>query len=240
MTPEVGYVVDLVGFCSHRISAEAGDVGRQIPALTIIKLIGEGRHVGAFDTLAQGAVERVEAQMIQACRITQIGRWRCQADTRRAVASPRITVAHRTMLGIQRCTTGRVRGYDRCLTDFKGHGQLRTELPGLAGHVRTVLTGRDGTGQRTDALLQPGFLLLGRHRTDQALQGFDRFQLLAVLGIFDHLARLHGLRVIRADVIEQMQRLRRAFHGVGQQIGTAQGKQRKHQPGQKTGRGSHE
>jgi hypothetical protein len=208
--------------------------------LALVQLIGEGRHVGAFDTEAQGAVDRVEAQVIQPRRITQIGRRRRQTNARRAIPGTRVAVAHRTMLSVQRRTTGRVRRNDRRLADFIGHRQLRAKLPCLTGDVRTVLSRSNGVAQRADTLLQSGFFWLGRHRGDQALQCLDKCQLLLVFGFIDDLARLHRFRVIRTDVIEQMQRLWRAFNRVGQQVETAQGKQRQHQPGQETGRGSHE
>ena len=120
--------------------------------------------------------------MIQARVITQIGRRRGQADTRRAIASARIAVAHRAMLGVQWRAASRVRGNDRRLADFIGHGQLRPELASLAGDVGAILAGADRLAQLGDALFQPGLFRFGRHRGDQALDRLDELQLLAVFG----------------------------------------------------------
>ncbi|MNI50158.1 hypothetical protein D3C73_1048030 [compost metagenome] len=122
------------------------------------------------------------------------------------------------MLGIQRCAAGRVRRNDRGLADLIGHGQLRAELTRLAGDLHAVLAGGDGALQCANALLKPGFLRLVRHRRDQALQHLGKFELFAVFGFIDNVAGLDRLRVIGTNVVEQMQRLRRTFHSVGQQI----------------------
>ena len=221
LTGQIGNVVSLVAAGARRIGAEAGDISGQIPTLAIVQLIGEGRHVGAFDAEPQGAVDPVEAQLIQARSIAQIGRWRGQADTRRAIASACITVAHRTMLGVQGRAASRVGGNDRGLADLVGHSQFRAQLPGLTGDLRAVLTRRDRRMQRTDALLQPGFFRLARHGGDQPLQHPGEFELFAVFRFVNDLACPHRCRVIRADVVEQVQRLRRTFHRVGQQVGAA-------------------
>lgn len=159
--------------------------------------------------------------MIHAHAVAQIRRWRCQADACRAIAGSRITMAHRAMLGVQRRTSGRIGGNDRCLADFIGHCQLCRELPGLTSHVGAILTLGNGVAQRIDALQQSGLLRFGRHCTDQALHGLERIELISITGLLDHPACLHRLRVIRCDVIEPMQRLWGAVHGVGQQSGAA-------------------
>ncbi|MNF59003.1 hypothetical protein D3C84_405830 [compost metagenome] len=240
LTGQVGDVVGLFRCGCGRIGTETGDVGRQVPALTIVQLVGEGRHVSAFDTHPQGVVDRVQAQAIQPRGIAQIGWRRRQADTGWAITGPRIAMTDRAMLGVHRRTTGWIRCNDWRLTDLIGHRQLRTELPCLTGNVRAVLPRSNGFAQCADTLLQHRFFRLGRQAGDQALQDLAEFQLLAVFRLIDDFAGLDRLRVIGADVIKQMQRLRRTFYGVGQQIGTAQGKQRQYQPGQETGRGSHE
>ncbi|MOA30554.1 hypothetical protein D3C78_1516540 [compost metagenome] len=144
------------------------------------------------------------------------------------------------MLSVQRCATRRVRRNDRGLADFIGHGQLRTQLPGLARDVGTVLMGVNGVSQRGQALLQSGFFRLGRHGCNQTSQRLERFLLRAKSGLVRDAARLHRVRVIRADEIEQVQRLRRTFGGCGQQLKAARRQQRQHQPGQETGGGNHE
>ncbi|MNP09007.1 hypothetical protein D3C76_1010960 [compost metagenome] len=144
------------------------------------------------------------------------------------------------MLGVQGGAASRVRGNDRSLADFIGHRQFRPQLPGLTGDVGAILACSDRLAQFTDALFQTGLFRFGRHGGNQALHRLDELKLLAVFGFVDGLACLHRLRVVRANVIEQMQRLRCAFHRVGQQIETAQGEHRRYQPGQETGRGNHE
>ncbi|MNN59326.1 hypothetical protein D3C81_1744370 [compost metagenome] len=165
--------------------------------------------------------------MIQPRAVTQIGRWRRQTDTRRAITRSRITVTHRTMLCVQGRATSRVRGNDRGLADFIGHRQLRTELPRLTGDIRAVLMCGNRVMQCAKALLQPGLLWVARHASDQGLHCLDEFNLFAVFGLVDHLARLHRLRIIRADIVEQMLGLRGAFHRSGQQVEAAQGKDRR-------------
>ncbi|MNG02759.1 hypothetical protein D3C87_992620 [compost metagenome] len=140
--------------------------------------------------------------MIQTRVIAQIGRWRRQTDTCRTITRPGIAMAHRAMLGVQRRPTGRVRGNDRGLADFIGHGKLRPELPRLAGNVCAVLTRSNRVTQCADALLQPGLFRFGWHGGHQALQGLDELQLLAIFGFVDDLACLHRLRVIRTNVVE--------------------------------------
>ena len=82
--------------------------------------------------------------------------------------------------------------------------------------VGAVLMGVNGVSQRGQALLQSGFFRLGRHDCNQTSQRLDRVLLHAKSGLVRDAARLHRVRVIRADVIEQVQRLRRTFGGSGQ------------------------
>ncbi len=62
--------------------------------------------------------------------------------------------------------------------------------------------------QSLDALLQRSLLRFGRQTADQSLQHLGEFQLLAVFAVVDDLARFDRRRVVGADVIEQVQRLR--------------------------------
>ena len=73
---QVGQVERLLAFGGGRVGREAGDVGGQVPALTVVELISEGRHIGAFDAQAQSVIDLVEAQTIQARGIPQVGRRR--------------------------------------------------------------------------------------------------------------------------------------------------------------------
>ncbi|MNU87894.1 hypothetical protein D3C71_776920 [compost metagenome] len=202
LTGQIGNVVNLVAIGGSRIGAEAGDVSSQIPTLTIIQLIGEGRHVSALNPEAQSVVDRVETQVIQTCVIAQIGRWRRQADACRAVARTGVAMAHRTVLSVQRRATGRVRGNDRRLADLIGHGQFRAELPRLTCDVGAILTRGDRFAQRADALLQRGLFRFGRHCRHQSLQSLGELKLLAIFGLVDDLACLHRFRVVRTDVVE--------------------------------------
>ncbi|MCY1248620.1 hypothetical protein D9M72_620660 [compost metagenome] len=65
LTGQVGNVVGFVSIGRRRGAAEAGDIGGKVPTLTIIQLVGEGRHISAFNALTEGAVDRVEAQAVQ-------------------------------------------------------------------------------------------------------------------------------------------------------------------------------
>ena len=209
-------------FHCRRVDAETGDISRQVPALTLVQLIGERRHVGAFDALPKGAVDRVETQAVLARDITQVRRRRLQADPCRAIASTTGAVAHRAMLGIQRCTAHGVRRNDRRLADLVGHRQLRTQLPRLAGNTCTVLALGDRRAQCQHALLQLRLLRLGRQRCDKSLQRSQKLKLLLILGAINHLACLDRRRVVGANVVEYMQGLGSTFDGVSQQIEAAQ------------------
>ncbi|MNR22637.1 hypothetical protein D3C85_1396010 [compost metagenome] len=93
LTGQVGDVVGFVAAGRSQVGTEAGDVGRQVPALTFVQLIGEGRHVRPFHAQAYGAVDRVETQAIHTRGIAKIGRRRHQANTRRAIAGPGVAMA---------------------------------------------------------------------------------------------------------------------------------------------------
>src|SRR5690606_3922978 len=73
--------------------AEAGDIAGQVPALALVQLVGEGRHVGALDTQAEGGEQVVKAEAIHPRDVAQVGRWRLQAEAGRAVAGPAVAVA---------------------------------------------------------------------------------------------------------------------------------------------------
>ncbi len=208
--------------------------------MTIIKLIGEGRHVGAFNAHAQRVVNRVKAQAIQSRGIAQIGRrWR-HADACRAVTGARIAMAHRALLGIQRRAASRVWSDNRSLADLIGHRQFCAQLPCLTSDIRAIFASSDSSTKAADALLQLCAFRFGRQIGDQTLQHLQEFLLFTVFGFIDDFARLDRRRVIGANVIEQMQGLGRTFCGFGQRIEAAERDHRQHEPRQKTGGGNHE
>ncbi|MNM99505.1 hypothetical protein D3C81_1120660 [compost metagenome] len=240
LTRQISEVVARCALGLGRIRGEAGDVGSQVPALTLVELIGKGRHVGAFDALPQGVVEVIQAQPGQALAAAQVGRRWFQTDPRRAVTGTAVAMADRAVLGIQRRPARGVRGDDRGLADFIGNRQLRAELTGLTRDTGAVLALIDRLAQADHALLQRLPFGTGRQATDQALQHVSEFQLLAVFAVVHHLARLDRRRVVGTDVVEQVQGLGGVFDRVGQQRGTAQCQQRPKQPGKQAGTGNHE
>ncbi|MNF53110.1 hypothetical protein D3C84_344820 [compost metagenome] len=167
---QVGKVVGLLAFCRCRVGTETGDVGGQVPTLPLVELISERRHVRALNALPKGAVDRVEAQAVLACAITQVRGRRLQANACGAIASAAVAVAHRAVLCIQRYAPRGVRGNDRGLADLVGHCQFRPQLSCLTGDARTVLAFVDSLAQGRYALLQLSLLRLGRQRRDKALQ----------------------------------------------------------------------
>ncbi|MNM55497.1 hypothetical protein D3C81_666370 [compost metagenome] len=232
LTGQVGEVVGFVTLGLGRIGSEAGDIGRQVPALTLVELVGKRRHVGAFDTQAERIVQVEQAQTVEPLGAAQVRRRRGQAEAGRAVASAGIAMAHRAMLGIQRRAAARVRGNDRRLADFISHRQLRAEQTGLTGDARAVLTLADRLTQIDHTLLQGLALRTRRQGDDQPLKHIDELELLAVFPFVNDLACLNGGRVIGTDVIEQVQGLGSAIGAVGQQCGTAQRQHRPEQPGE--------
>ncbi|MNF85243.1 hypothetical protein D3C84_676310 [compost metagenome] len=93
LTRQISEVVAPFALGLGRIRGEAGDVGSQVPALTLVELIGKGRHVGAFDALPQGVVEVIQAQPGQALAAAQVGRRWLQTDPRRTVTGTAVAMA---------------------------------------------------------------------------------------------------------------------------------------------------
>ncbi|MNH03899.1 hypothetical protein D3C79_631740 [compost metagenome] len=240
LTRQVSEVIAGVAFSLAWIRGEAGDISGQVPALALVELVGEGRHVRALDALPQGVVEVEQTQPSEAFAAAQVGRWRLKTDTRRTIASTTVAMTDRAMLGIQRRTTNSIGSDYRRLTDFIGNRQLRAELTGLTRDTGTVLALIDRLAQADHALLQRLPFGTGRQATDQALQHVSEFQLLTVFAVVHHLARLDRRRVVGTDVVEQVQGLGGVFDRVGQQRGTAQRQQRPKQPGKQAGTGNHE
>jgi len=223
---QVGEVERLRALRGSRVGREAGDVGGQVPALAVVQLVGEGRHVRAFDPQAQRVVDRIEAQAVQALRVLQV-RWRRRhADARRAITGAGRAVADRAVLGIQWCAAGRVGRNRRGLADFIRRRQLGAQLPGLAGHAGTILTSGHGRDQFIDPFDQFRALGLGRQLSHQALQYPQKFHLLTVFRFIDDLARRYRRRIVRADVVQQMQGFRGALGRRGQQIEAARHQRR--------------
>ncbi|MDT4843779.1 hypothetical protein FQZ97_777160 [compost metagenome] len=223
-----------------RVGAEAGDVGGQVPALTLVELVGEGRHVGAVDALTEGVEQVVEAQLIHPRLVAQVARRRLQADAGRAVAGTAVAVAHRALLGIQRCAAARVGGDQRRLADLVGRRQPGGELARLTCHGGAVLTLLDRRQHAGHALLQLGALRPCRQGDDQPLQAGEEFQLLTVFAVVDHLAAGHRRRVVGGDVVEQVQGLGGPLQRLGGKPETAGGQQGEQQNGEATRRKRHE
>ncbi|MDT4849822.1 hypothetical protein FQZ97_839520 [compost metagenome] len=229
------------GLALHRwVGAEAGDIAGQVPALAVVELIGECRHVSAFDAEAQGVVEIVEAEPVHPRLVAQVGGWRLEPHARRAVAGTGVAVADAAMLGIERRAAGRVGGDGRCLADFIGRRQLGGQLACLTGHVCTVLARLDGLAQAGDALFQVLLAVTGRQGDDQALQHAEELDLFAVFAAVDDLAIDHGGRVVGANVAEQVQGMGGPFGLVGHQAEAADGQQRHQQPAEESRDGEHE
>ncbi|MCY1352447.1 hypothetical protein D9M69_387430 [compost metagenome] len=236
-----GQLTQWHGLALHRrVGAEAGDVAGQVPALAVVELVGEGRHVGAFDAEAQGVVEVVEAEPVHPRLVAQVGGRRLEAHARRTVAGAGIAMADAAMLGIERRATGRVGGDDRCLADLIGRRQLGGQLACLARHVDATLVRLDGLAQGGDALLQVLLAITGRQGDDQALQHTEEFDLFAVFAGVDDLAIDHGGRVVGANVTEQVQGLGGPFGLVGHQAEAAERHQRHQQPAEQSRNGQHE
>ena len=215
----------------RRRSGEASDINSQIPALTVVELVGEGWHVGALDAQAEGVVEIVKAQPIQARGVAQIGWRRLQTDAGRPVAEAAIAMAYRAVLGVERRTTLRVRSQQRRQRHLVKIGQARAQLPGSAGDFLTGPALGNGLAQLGHALLQLGTPCLGRQGDDQPLQHIEKFQLLLVFASVDDLATRDGGRVVSADVANQVQRLGGAIQRLANGNKAEAGQQRQHQPG---------
>ena len=170
-------------------------------------MIRECRHFSAFNAQPECVVDVIETQAVQPRYVSQIGGRRRKTDPGRAIACARIAMAYRTILRIQGRATCGIRGDHRRLADFVRHCQLRAELTRLTGHLSAILLLVDRIQQRRDALLQLCALRLCRHRGDRALQCLEKLHLLAVLRVIHDLAIRDRRRVVRADVIEQMQSL---------------------------------
>ena len=224
----------LRGYC-----AETGDVGSQIPALTLVELIGEGRHVGAFDAQTEGVVEIVKAQPIQTRGITQIGRCWLQADTGRSIAQAVIAVAHRAMLSVERRAAFRVRRQHRALHHLIELGQTCAQFAGGASILLARLALSNCLTQIADALLQLGAAGLRGQGDDQALQYIEKLQLLLIFTGIDNLTARNGGRVISADVTDQVQRLCGAVEGLANGEKAQAGQQRQHQPGKREAKAGH-
>ena len=224
----------------RRSGGKAGDVTRQIPALTLVELIGESRHIGAFDAQTQGVVEVIEAEAIHARRIAQIGRRRLQADAGRPVAQPGVAMAHRALLGVKRRTALRIRRQDRRQADLIELGQTRSQCTGSAGNFIAGLALGNGLMQIADVLLQLGATGLRGQGDDQSLQYIEKFQLLLVLAGVDDLAVNHSGRIIGADITDQMQRLSGAIERLANGEKTETGQQRQDQPGKREAKMNHQ
>ncbi|MNM64950.1 hypothetical protein D3C81_763670 [compost metagenome] len=226
---QVGDVPGLVAFAGFWLGGEAGDVGSHIPTLAVVQLVGKRRHLGAIDAQGQGVVEVEQAQLVEARNIAQVGGCRLQAHASRTVASAGVAVADRAVLRIQRSAAGRVRGNHWSLADLVGHRQACTQLAGLPGNSRAVLALVDGLAQRLDALLQGCLFSMRRQAFDQVGQYRAELLLLAVFTIVDHLAVLHGGRVVGANVVQQVQGLGGLGGGFGQRRSATQRQHRAEQ-----------
>ena len=201
---KVSQVVGFVCLCRVWISAQARDICGQVPALTLIQLVGKGRHVGAFNAQPQRVVDRVQAQAVEAPCVAQIGRWRGHAHASRAIASSGFAVTHRTMLGVQRRATRGVWRDDRRLADLVGHGQLGPQLPRFTGHGGAVFALLDGGLQRVHALRQfSPFRTLGQIG-NQPFENGQKLQLLVILGFVDDFAIFNRRRVISTNVVNEV------------------------------------
>ena len=224
----------------HRGGSETGDIDRQVPALTVVELIGEGRHIGTFDAQAEGVVEIKEAQPVQTCDITQI-RWRwLQADAGRPVTQAGIAVAHRAMLSVERRTTLRVRCQYRALRHLIELGQTSAQFARGASDFLARLAQGNRLTQIGNALLQFGAAGLSGQGDDQALQHIEKFQLLLVFASIDDLVARNGGRVISADVTDQMQCLYGTIERFANGEKTEAGQQRQHQPGKGETKADHQ
>ncbi|MNP57350.1 hypothetical protein D3C76_1521730 [compost metagenome] len=108
--------------------------------MTVIQLIGKGRHLGAVDAQGQGVIEVEQTQLVQARNIAQVGGRRLQAHAGRPVARACVAVADRAVLRVQCSAAGRVWGDHRGLADLVGHCQARAQLAGLPGDSGALLT----------------------------------------------------------------------------------------------------
>ena len=207
MTGKVRQVVGFVCLAGTRVGTQPGDVGGQVPALTLVQLISKRRHIGAFNPQAKGVIDRVEAQPVQALRVTQVRRRRRHTDTGRAVTGAGFTVAHRAMLGIQGCATGRVRGNGGGLADLVGHRQFGTQLTCFMRNGGAVYTLFDGALQGVHALQQLLTLRALRQVREQAFEHGQKLELLAVFGLINNLAVFNCRRIVSTNVVNQVQRL---------------------------------
>ncbi|MNZ86638.1 hypothetical protein D3C78_1054640 [compost metagenome] len=211
----------------------------QIPALALVQLRGESRHVGALDAQADAVVQVVEAQPRHARRVLHVRRRRLEADSRRAVADPLLAVADAAVLGEQRRPARRIGGDPRGQADPVGRHQIGGQLAGLAGHQRPVAALGDALAEARHALLQLGLAGLRRQRGDQPEQDAVELQLLLIFTAVDHLAIGHGGRIVGTEIAQQVQGLRRAL-GLGAGDQAAQHQHGQQQPAQKSFGDKHE
>ncbi|MNZ65647.1 hypothetical protein D3C78_838450 [compost metagenome] len=203
----------LVGFRLGR--AEAGDVGSHVPALTLVELVGEGRHVGAGNAQHDHVAQVVEAQMVKTRTVGKIGRRRLQTDAGRTVALAGVAVADRALLRVDRRSAGRVGSDRRSLHHLIDVSDARLQMACLVGDRFPGLTLLDGLAQLGAGLLQLGAFGTGRQGKDQRLQVADEFQLFLVLSRIDDLPVRHGRRVVGGEIAEQVQGLGGVDNRVG-------------------------
>ncbi|KPX42412.1 Unknown protein sequence [Pseudomonas ficuserectae] len=71
LTSQVGDVEGL-GWVGNRLCTETGDIGRDVPALAVVQLVGKCGHIGTGDAQPGRVVEIIKTQAIQPCRVTQV------------------------------------------------------------------------------------------------------------------------------------------------------------------------